>query len=147
MKECGQVRKLLPRYLDKEANDREVAFIKDHLSHCHLCSREYSELSEVKQLMLEKERKSLPEDYLVSRLREEITRRQYTEEKLSWLTGMGNFSRRLIPIPVATIALSIALLIVTSRQQIANYSLDEHILSGAQTTTETALRVMLSAQN
>lgn len=147
MKECERVKKLLSRYLDKEISGIDAAFVKKHLDICQICNKDYWGLFKVKQLMLEKERKSLPEDHLVSRLKEKILNQQHAEESMSWLTGLGNLSRRLIPVPVAAIVLSIIFLIATSNQQIATYSLDEHILSGSQTTTETALGLILGTQN
>lgn len=146
MKECREAKKLLSRYLDKEANDREAAFVKEHLNSCHLCNKEYLGLVQVKQLLLEKERRSLPLDYLVCRLREEIADRRYAEERFS-LAGIGSLSRRLIPVPVTVIVLSLVFMIFSLKQQVSEYSLEEHILSGAQMTTEIAARVILGAQN
>ena len=147
MKECGRVKKLLSCYLDKEISDIDAVFVKKHLGICHICNEDYLELFKVKQLMLDKERKTLPEDYLVFRLKEKIVSQQHAEESLSWLAGLGNLSRRLIPVPVAAILLSIMFLVATSKQQMITYSLDEHILSGSQTTRETALGLILGAQN
>ena len=147
MKECGRVKKLLSRYLDKEISDIDTVFIKKHLDICHMCNKNYVGLLKVKQLMLGKERRTLPEDYLVFRLKEKIVSHQHAEEILSWIAGMGNLSRRLIPVPVTAIILSMMFLIATSKQQIASYSLDEHILSGSQTTTEAALGLILGTQN
>ncbi|MBI5050212.1 MAG: zf-HC2 domain-containing protein [Nitrospirae bacterium] len=147
MKECERVKKLLSRYLDEEITGIDAAFVKQHLDICNICNKEYLEFLKVKQLMLKKERKSLPEDYLISLLKEKITSRQYAEENISWLTGLSNLSRRLIPIPIAAIVLSVVFLIVVSGQKITAYSLDEHILSGSQTTTGMALGVILGTQN
>jgi predicted anti-sigma-YlaC factor YlaD len=147
MRECKQVKKLLSRYLDKETNGGESAFVKEHLTRCRVCNEEYLGLLQVKQLMLEKERKSLPADYLVSHLREDIAGQRYAKEKPSWIFGMGNLSRRLIPVPAAVIVLSLVFLIFNSGQQVSEYSLEEHILTGSQTTTETAVRLILGAQN
>jgi len=147
MKECGRVKKLLSCYLDKEISDIDAVFVKKHLGICHICNEDYLELFKVKQLMLDKERKTLPEDYLVFRLKEKIVSQQHAEESLSWLAGLGNLSRRLIPVPVAAILLSIMFLVAASKQQMITYSLDEHILSGSQTTRETALGLILGAQN
>jgi len=147
MKECGRAKKLLSNYLDKEISGIDADFVKNHLDICHICNKDYAGLLNVKQLMLGKERRTLPEDYLVSRLKEKIASQQHAEENMSWLTGLGNLSRQLIPVPVAAIALSVIFLIATSKQQISIYSLDEHILSGSQTTTETALGLILGTQN
>lgn len=146
MRECKKAKKLLSRYLDKETGEVDAAFVKKHLDICHICNKEYLELFKVKELMLEKERKSLPLDYLVCRLKEEIASQQYAEERPSWIAGLGNLSRRLIPVPAAVIVLALVFLILSSRQQLSEYSLEEHILSGTQTTTETAVKLILGAQ-
>ncbi len=145
MKECRKVKRLLSRYLDKETGNADSALIRAHLDNCSFCRKELLGLSRVKELISGKERKVLPQDYLVYRLREEIAGQQHAEEKLSWIAGMGNFSRRLIPVPVAVIVLSIVFLISISKQQVSEYSLEEHILSGTQTTTETALGLILGS--
>jgi len=147
MSECRRVKKILSRYLDKEAGEADTAFVEKHLDTCDRCNKEYSELFKVKQLMLAKERKSLPADYLVLRLKKEIASQEYAERIPSWLTGMGNLSRRLIPVPAAVIALSLVFLILSSRQELSASSLEEHILSGNQTTTETAARLILGVQD
>lgn len=148
MRECDKVMKLLSRYVDKETGEADTAFVKKHIYNCDICNEEYLDLFKLKQLMLEKERKSLPADYLVSRLKQEVADSQYSEEKPSlWIVGMGNLSRRLIPIPAVGIVLSLVFLILSSKQQVNKYSLDEHILSGEATTTETVVNLILGAQN
>ncbi|MFA5144468.1 MAG: zf-HC2 domain-containing protein [Candidatus Omnitrophota bacterium] len=146
MKSCAKIKRLLSGYLDNEIDSAaDAALVKEHLDSCSFCKKELSELSRVKKLILEKERKFLPQDYLVYRLKEEIADERLAEEKLSWFTGIGNLSRRLIPVPVAAVALSIILLILSSSQTVDKYSLEEHILSGTQTTTEIALGLILGA--
>jgi len=147
MKNCRKIKRLLSRYLDKETDNAETALVDAHLDKCSFCKKELLELSRVKQLILGKERKVLPQDFLVYRLREEIASRQYAEERPSWVSGMGNLSRRLIPVPATVIVLSLMFLILSSRQELSGYSLEEHILSGTQTTTETAAGLILGAQD
>lgn len=121
MKECARVRKLLSRYLDKETGDLDAAMVRTHSDNCAFCNAELSGLVRIKELIQGKERKTLPRDYLVSRLHEEIALEQRYEERLSWLADMGNFSRRLIPIPVSIIVLSMVLLIFIPGRKPANY--------------------------
>ena len=147
MRECKKAKQLFSRYLDKETNDFDTAFVKGHLNICNICNREYLEILKVKQLMLEKEHKFLPSDYLVSRLEKEIASQQYAKRMSSWVAGMGNLARRLIPVPVTVIALLLVFLILNPRQELSEYSLEEHLLSGAQTTSDTAVRLMLGASN
>ncbi len=147
MKECIRVRKLLSRYIDKEAGRSDIALIEEHLDICSFCKKELRELSWVKELVLEKERKVLPQDYLVCRLRQEIAGERRMMKQGSWLTGLEYFSRKVIPIPVTLIVLSTVFLMLSSRRQLSESSLEEHLLSGAQTTTETALGLMLAARD
>ncbi len=148
MKECAKVKRLLSRYLDKETSNTDTALVEAHLDICPFCKKEFSALARAKKFILEKERKTLPQDYLVYRLREKIASEQrVTKQGLSWLADMGNFSRKLIPVPVTAIVLSLAFLILSSGQQTSKYSLEEHMLSGTQTTTATALELILGAQN
>ena len=148
MKECAKVKKTLSRYLDKEISAADTALVETHLDSCYFCKKELSGLTRVKKLILEKERKTLPQDYLICRLREKIASEQrITRQGFSWLAGMGNLSRRLIPVPVTAILLLLVFLILTSRQQTSYSSLEGYILSGNQTTTETALGLILGMQN
>ena len=94
MKECRKVKRLLSRYLDKETSTAESAMVAAHLDSCLVCQKELLELTRVKELILGKERKSLPEDYLVYRLREKIASQERPARKFSWLAGMGDISRK-----------------------------------------------------
>lgn len=147
MRECRKAKKLLSRYIDKETNSMDAVFVKEHLETCQICNKEYAELCKVKQLMLDKVRKSLPADYLVCRLQEQIARQSCAEERFSWIAGMGDLSRRLIPIPTAIIVLSLLFLIFSSGQPENGDSLTEQLLTGEQATTETAVRLILGTQN
>lgn len=147
MKECKKVKKLLSLYVDDELNNAQSEFVKGHLAHCVLCSREYSEFAAVKQAVSEKQRKSLPEDYMIWRLREKIAQQHYVNEKPSWLAGMGNLSRKFIPIPATVIVFALVLMVLSYAWQATDYSLDEQLLSGSLTTTETATRVILGEQS
>jgi predicted anti-sigma-YlaC factor YlaD len=144
MKECVKIKRLLSRYLDKEAGAGDTALIKAHLEHCSICRQELNELSGIKEFISNKEPKTFPPDYLVCRLREDIAREQGAfDPRLSWLTVVGNLSRRLIPVPVSAVLISLLFLILVSSQPTSGYSIEEHMLSGAQTTTSTALGVIL----
>jgi predicted anti-sigma-YlaC factor YlaD len=144
MKECAKVQRLLSRYIDKEAAPAETVLVEAHLGACPLCKNEFAELSRNRELIVERQRKVVPPDFLISRLRADITReRLEAGHGVSWLEGIGILSRRLIPVPVAAIALLVLFLIVCGNGQKNSVSLEEHILSGTQTTTETALGLIL----
>ncbi|MFA5143439.1 MAG: anti-sigma factor [Candidatus Omnitrophota bacterium] len=146
MKECAKVKRILSRYLDKEANSADAAMIEVHINICPSCKKELSGLSQVKGLIVGMERKTVPQDYLVSRLREAIAYVRHAREKLS-LAGMGSFARKLIPVPVAAIIVSIAFLMLTSTQAVTESSIEEHIFSGNAATAQTALGLILGSQN
>src|SRR3989339_575991 len=139
MNKCKTIKRLLSSYLDKETNSEKTALVEIHVDSCLLCKEELLALQKIKYLVLSKEQRTLPQDYLVNRLREEILNQQYCETRPPWIVIMGNLSRMLIPLPGAVIVLSIIFLISISNQQVDKYSLEEHILSGTQTTTEIAL--------
>jgi hypothetical protein len=147
MKECARVRRSLSRYLDKETGDPETVMVRTHLDKCSSCEGELSRLARIKELIQSKERKTLPQDYLVSRLREEIALERSAGEKLSWLADMGDFSRRLIPVPVSLIVLSMALFILIPGQKINKSSLEDMLLSKTAVTTDTALGLILGSQD
>lgn len=147
MKDCIKVKRLLSRYLDKETGEAETNLVETHLNSCPLCKKELLEFSRVKELVSGKERMTLPENYLVSRLREEISRQERHRKRLS-LIDLGNLSRRLIPIPVATIVLSLLfLLLISAGPKVSKSSLADNLLSGTPVTTEAALGLILGGQD
>ncbi|MDD3905825.1 MAG: zf-HC2 domain-containing protein [Candidatus Omnitrophica bacterium] len=146
MRECAKVKKLLSRYIDKEANFAEDSLVRTHIANCAFCEKELSELAGVKALVSGNKRVSLPQDYMVSRLRTEIGRIRQVGDRLSW-AAMGNFARRLIPIPAVALVASIVFLVIISGQPVTGDSLEEHIFSGNAATMDTALKVVLGARN
>ncbi|MDD5173607.1 MAG: zf-HC2 domain-containing protein [Candidatus Omnitrophota bacterium] len=146
MRECADIERRLSRYLDKEMNDADRAMVEAHLAGCPLCKKEMSELARLKGLVMETERKTLPRDYLVCRIRESIADERRAIGRLS-LAGMGIFARRLIPVPVAVIIVSVVFMIFTSMQPVTKSSLEDYIFSGRAATTETALELILGSQN
>ncbi|MFB3920020.1 hypothetical protein BU251_07655 [Candidatus Velamenicoccus archaeovorus] len=144
MNACARTRRLLSRYIDKEAAKRDAAFIETHVAGCFSCRKELRELSCVREVLLKKERRTLPEGELARRLLREVLRRRSGQEDSS-PGGMGYFARRLIFLPAIGIALSAAFLILVP-QQTNRYSWEEHILSGAPTTTAMTLGLLLGAR-
>ncbi len=148
MNKCAKVKRLFSRYLDKEASSADTALVEAHLDSCCLCKQELSGLARVKVIILERQRKILPQDFLICRLREKIASERVVSDKgLSWQEAMGNLSRRLIPVPVCAIALLFAFLILTSGKQVNSYSLEERILEKTSITSEIALGLILGTQN
>jgi len=149
MKECIKIKTLLSRYLDKETAEAETILVESHLNSCPLCKKELLELSRIKELVSGKERINLPENYLINRLREKIARkRQEPAEKRPSLIDLGNLSRRLIPIPVATFVLSILFLFsISTGQKASETTLEDNLLSGNPVSTEAALEVILGVED
>ena len=145
MNACVRVRKLLSRYIDREAGDTDAAFVEAHVAGCFSCKKELRELSCVRELLLKKERKALPEGELARRLLMQILCQKSGRDDFS-LVGMGYFARRLIFLPAVAIALSVVFLIL-GPQQTGRYSLEEHIFSGTRTKTAMALGLILGAKN
>jgi len=146
MKECAKIKRMLSRYIDKEASNSDIKRIEAHLGLCASCKNELSSLARVKGLIAGVERKVLPQNYLAARVREKALDMRYTQRKLS-LAGMGSFARRLIPVPIAVIVASIAFIIVVSAQTANKYSFEDHVFSGNPATAETALKLILGTQN
>ncbi|MDD5654748.1 MAG: anti-sigma factor [Candidatus Omnitrophica bacterium] len=145
MNECAKIKRLLSLYIDQEANNADTALVEAHLDKCPGCQKELSQLSRIKGCISEKERRVLPPDYLISRLRDEITSRQYARDRLS-LVRMGNFARRLIPVPVAAIVLMTMLMFMSVKQTVDTDSLEDNILNGVSVTEETILGLVLGTQ-
>jgi len=145
MNECARIKRLLSVYIDKEANNADTALVEAHLDKCPDCQKELSQLSRIKESVSKKERKALPPDYLIFRLRDELASRQYARDRLS-LVRMGDFSRRLIPVPVAAIVLMTMLMFMSIRQTAGTDSLEDNILNGASVTEEAVLGLVLGTQ-
>jgi len=143
MKGCKEIRKILNRYLDKETKEEENIFIQKHLNQCLQCKKEYQEIFAIKKMLQEKERLSLPLDYLVFRLRDKLKEEVKTKERLAWFLEMGNFSRRLIPVPLTAIVFLLLFMIFNLRQLPANYSVEDYLLNGYQITSENLIELIL----
>jgi len=148
MNNCRHIKRMLSRYLDKETTRSDNARIKGHLDHCSSCQTALSELSCVKGLVSGKGRMTLPPDYLVIRLRDKISEAVTVErQRFPLIMGMGALSRRLIPVPVTVIVLSLFFLISNPARQATGYALDDHLFSGNQTTTSMAFEFILGIQH
>lgn len=146
MKECSKVKRMLSQYLDNETGYAGNIFVKTHLAGCSDCKEDLTKLLQLKDNISGAERKSLPRDYMVSKLRQVIADETRERERFS-IAGMGIFARRLIPIPVAAIIASVFFLMVISTRTVITYSIEDHIFSGNATTAETALELLLGSQN
>jgi len=146
MIECTKVKRMLSRYLDKEIGGEDSVMIEAHLANCTQCSKELSELTRLKGIVSGVTRITLPQDYLVSRIRDSIMRTR-CEERVFSLSDIGNFARKLIPLPIGILVASIVFLVFISVQPASKNSLEDHIFSGSNATTEMALELILGSQN
>ncbi len=144
MNACARTRRLLSRYIDKEATKKEAVFIETHVAGCFFCQKELREISCIKEVLFKKERRALAEGELTKRLLRQILHQKSGREDFS-LVGMGYLARRFIFLPVMAIALSAVFLILVP-QQTNRYSWEEHILSGTPTTTAMALGLILGTR-
>lgn len=147
MRECKKVKRLLSKYLDKEASIEDNILVEKHIEECFFCKNELSEFSSAKWLLRSKERKFLPQDYLVNRLRERLSRESYLEEKLSWFSAIGNFSLSLIPVPVVAIAVVVLLMISSPVSYVDKNSLNYSMLSSKTITMQTAVDLVFCERN
>ncbi len=105
MRECAKIKRLLNRYIDKELDRQGSSRIEGHIKECASCKEELDKLYIVKGLIENRQRKSLPEDYLIYRIRERIRVSLQEGPKLQWLFDMGSLSKKLIPVPALAFAL------------------------------------------
>ncbi|MFA4988353.1 MAG: anti-sigma factor [Candidatus Omnitrophota bacterium] len=145
MKECSRVKRLLSRYADGESGDAEAFRLRRHLDICPSCREELAGLVKIKETISCGEKKTLPADYLLCRLRDRIARTGGRKREWCW-SGAGDFSLRFIPVPVTAIALSFLLLVASFGRSPDTYSLEDYVLSGSRTNTAAVLVLMLGQE-
>ena len=96
---CLLERKLLNRYADGEISEKKLSCLKLHLEECAYCKAQLDDLLQAKKIILEKEKVQASSDFL-TRLKERL-RPEPQIVRLRWVQDMGNWSRRLIPVPIA----------------------------------------------
>ncbi|MDD5613519.1 MAG: zf-HC2 domain-containing protein [Candidatus Omnitrophica bacterium] len=140
MKKCAKAKRLLSGYLDKETPDKGADFIRRHLSDCRICSREYSNLLNIKNMLSGRERTVLAQDHIVKRL---YTNREFGK-RYSLLDSLGSLSRSFMPVPAVIAALFLAFVISDLRKDQGRYYLEDYIMSAGPVTTELALELILT---
>ncbi|MFA5069196.1 MAG: zf-HC2 domain-containing protein [Candidatus Omnitrophota bacterium] len=147
MKGCARVKRLLSRYIDKEANPAEIVFVDKHIGVCPYCRQELERLLSVKGLVFNTRKEALPSGYMFNLLREELQDAQTCRQGFL-ISGIACLSRRLIPVPAAAILFSAVLLLLSLfRPQAENYLLYENILKGVPVTTEAVLGLLLDVRD
>ena len=108
--QCSKVKRLLNRYIDKEIEDRGlIAQVEEHLNMCAHCQAQLKTLASVKGLIAQKEKITAQGDFL-ARLKEKLEPGAQII-RLRWLPQAGELARRLIPVPVVTMAIMFVLLL------------------------------------
>ena len=108
---CNRAKRFLNRYIDKETVNKEViSQIEGHLDKCHHCKAELSSLTSMKDLIAQKEKINVEENFLI-RLKDKL-RKTSPIIKMRWLPEAGNLARRLIPVPLAAAVLICTLMFV-----------------------------------
>ncbi|MDI6758601.1 MAG: zf-HC2 domain-containing protein, partial [Candidatus Omnitrophota bacterium] len=75
MKECAKIKRLLNKYIDKELDKQELLRVQGHVKECILCKEELDKLYLLKGLIENIERKVLPEEYLIYRIKDVTVQR------------------------------------------------------------------------
>jgi hypothetical protein len=138
MNRCAQIKKWLSSYIDKELSNDKSNLVEEHARNCPSCQQELNKLGIVKQMLAGRKRKSLPPDYLLVRLREKISSAEHTEN-IQWVADAGNFSRRLIPVPLIITVVSVIFLLVSLRGYEKSNYLEEYIMQGNLSILEQGL--------
>ncbi len=136
MRECAKIKRLLNKYIDKELDKQGLDRIQGHVKECVFCKEELDKLYLVKGLIENRERKSLPEDYLVCRIKDRIRASLQQQPNLQWLIELGNLSKRLIPVPVVATAVLILTLFLTSNNSQTGNLLDNYLFQNNLTQRE-----------
>jgi len=148
MKECPKIKRLLSRYIDKEISKGDNLFVETHLGKCFFCKKELEELNRVRSTISIRKRKELDLDRFITGLLWEIDEEEsINAQPLSRLAGMGELSRKFIPVPTILIILLFTLLILNSRDRMNMSSLEDNMLKGAPMTKEAALELVLGEQD
>jgi len=112
---CSRPLKLLGKYLDGEATDREKEFVGNHLRECQTCQAELNSMKELHTLIATPvEKAARQEDF--PWVWQKIERRIQAQEKPSWLQSLREwlslspFLRRRVWVP----ALAVAFLVVAA---------------------------------
>ncbi|MFH1245022.1 MAG: zf-HC2 domain-containing protein [Candidatus Omnitrophota bacterium] len=123
--DCRKIRRLLNRYIDKEIAGREVTLVEAHLKECVDCRRELAAIEAVQALMTQKGKIAVQGDFL-SGLRDKL-QAQPQKIRVRWLPEAGDWSRRLIPLPLAVLSLLFVLLLAGLNGRNSASSVDEYI--------------------
>lgn len=106
---CSKARRLLMRFVDKELENKKLAIlIEEHLNLCADCKLELNSLISTKELIAQRERLAVSEDFL-DRVKGRLGP-QPQIIRVSWLPEAGDLARRLIPVPIVTAMLMFALI-------------------------------------
>lgn len=144
MIKCECVKILLSKYVDNEADAMESNIVDEHVRECSWCSKDMEELVRFKKILAGKQRKSLPSEYLVCRLRERIG--EGVAAGLS-LTGLGDLSRKLMPVPAIMIAVAVIALVGWPAAWQGKGSLREQtVVSASLATRQAAWNLLLEAR-
>jgi hypothetical protein len=147
MNKCCKVKKLLSRYIDKEADMADTDFVKSHLENCLSCRNVFVEMAKVKNLIVDMPRRVLPQEYLVERINSKIFNDKFAQDSISWLERIGDLAKKLIPVPVSVMLLALFFLILNPVEQLIKVNVEDNIISGSQVTTDTVLSLILEGQS
>ena len=94
--DCQKIKKLIPSYLDKELEPKEIQQVREHLSCCPDCQKELEAIEESWAMLGELD-DIHPEPGFVGRFWTRLALEQSWQEKISEAVKNSLFKRRLVP--------------------------------------------------
>jgi anti-sigma factor RsiW len=91
---------LLNRYADSELSGKERDFMGKHIKTCPVCEQEIKYIQLMKQRLSRNKIESNP-DIFWQDVKYRLQRENFVKERENIVIALGNWSRKLIPVPVA----------------------------------------------
>ncbi|MCK5013849.1 MAG: zf-HC2 domain-containing protein [Candidatus Omnitrophica bacterium] len=113
--DCQGIRKLIPIYLDKELEPQESQQVREHLSGCPECQKEFGAFEE-SWAMLGELSDIRPEPGFVGRFWTRLALEQSWKEKVLGAVSNGLIKRRLVPVLVTA-----CIVVITGSFVLHNY--------------------------
>lgn len=97
--DCQEIKKLIPIYLDKELEPKESQQVKEHLSACSACQKEFEAFAESWAMLGELD-EIRPQPGFVGRFWTKLAEEQSWQERILEVVKGGLLKQRLVPVLV-----------------------------------------------